>query len=308
MERQVQRSRKSNGTGPVSKATMDESIPVNPTQNLTPKQVLKSSKPEKNGVSSDLKTNNSPAVSDKLKSGRNESINGSQVQSPSNGLTGVPAELMEHVNGTSGKSRPTDLTRVSSELSRSTGSAMEKPVRPTGVPSGLERPVPKPQWISTPPPKKPVHPSKSPLNLRSMEEIPFLEEIRVRTEAGELEEEIMEDFQKHKDLGGKNPFWYVRDGVVYHTDRVCVPANSALRMRIIGLGHMFKAKRHAGLVGTLSWTSRRFYWPSLIEDVEEYYRACAACQQQGNQQTSGRSSNEPSSNSGTSPSRADTRS
>jgi hypothetical protein len=72
----------------------------------------------------------------------------------------------------------------------------------------------------------------------------------------------------------------VRRGFVYlgETDRLFIPANDALRTRLLYECHDVPTAGHLGKDKTLEQVKRRFYWPGMDADVLQYVRTCDACQ------------------------------
>lgn len=72
----------------------------------------------------------------------------------------------------------------------------------------------------------------------------------------------------------------VRGGLVYvgPSDRLYVPADAALRTRILHECHDAPTAGHLGKDKTLEQVRRRFFWPGMDADVLQYVRSCDACQ------------------------------
>jgi hypothetical protein len=78
----------------------------------------------------------------------------------------------------------------------------------------------------------------------------------------------------------KAPQLQTRDGVVYllGTDRLYIPADEALRTRLLHECHDVPTAGHLGKDKTLEQVKRRFYWLRMDADVLRYVRTCDACQ------------------------------
>ena len=59
------------------------------------------------------------------------------------------------------------------------------------------------------------------------------------------------------------------------TDCLFVPGN--LRSQVIQWGHSSHLACHPGVTRTIRLLSQRFWWPSLIRDVQDFVRACPIC-------------------------------
>ena len=62
------------------------------------------------------------------------------------------------------------------------------------------------------------------------------------------------------------------------SDRLYIPADSALRTRLLHECHDVPTAGHLGKDKTLEQVKRRFYWPRMDADVLQYVRTCDACQ------------------------------
>lgn len=85
---------------------------------------------------------------------------------------------------------------------------------------------------------------------------------------------------KQQDASASSPRLLVRRGLVYlgESDRLYVPADSALRTRLLHECHDVPTAGHLGKDKTLEQVKRRFYWPGMDNDVLQYVRTCDACQ------------------------------
>jgi hypothetical protein len=60
----------------------------------------------------------------------------------------------------------------------------------------------------------------------------------------------------------------VHDGRLYYQHRLYIPADDALRLRIIQSNHDVPATGHPGRAKTFDLIRRRYFWPTLRKDVE----------------------------------------
>src|SRR6185312_12563789 len=85
---------------------------------------------------------------------------------------------------------------------------------------------------------------------------------------------------KQQDATASSPRLLVRRGLVYlgESDRLYIPADVALRTRLLHECHDVPTAGHLGKDKTLEQVKRRFYWPGMDADVLQYVRTCDACQ------------------------------
>jgi hypothetical protein len=75
-----------------------------------------------------------------------------------------------------------------------------------------------------------------------------------------------------------NPFT-VRGGLLfYKEDRVWVPADEALRTKLLRECHDVPTAGHLGKDKTIEQVKRRFYWPGMDDNIAKYVTSCDACQ------------------------------
>ena len=68
------------------------------------------------------------------------------------------------------------------------------------------------------------------------------------------------------------------DGILYYGDRIYIPANSALRTRILHEAHDVDVSGHMGTAKTLERVKRLYYWPKITKSTSDYVRSCESCQ------------------------------
>jgi RNase H-like domain found in reverse transcriptase/Reverse transcriptase (RNA-dependent DNA polymerase)/Integrase zinc binding domain/Retroviral aspartyl protease/Chromo (CHRromatin Organisation MOdifier) domain len=83
-----------------------------------------------------------------------------------------------------------------------------------------------------------------------------------------------------KNATASSPPLLVRRGLVYlgDSDRLYIPADAALRTRLLHECHDVPTAGHLGKDKTLEQVKRRFYWPRMDIDILQYVRTCDACQ------------------------------
>lgn len=70
----------------------------------------------------------------------------------------------------------------------------------------------------------------------------------------------------------------VRDGLMYHGDRVVVPHDPRLRTLLLSEAHDSSASGHTGVAATKDRLSSRVYWAGMSSDVHDYVVSCDSCQ------------------------------
>lgn len=68
------------------------------------------------------------------------------------------------------------------------------------------------------------------------------------------------------------------DDLLYVKDRIFVPADEALRAKVIALHHESLPGGHSGRHGTYEKLMRNYYWPHMTSTVAQYVRNCLTCQ------------------------------
>jgi transposase InsO family protein len=78
--------------------------------------------------------------------------------------------------------------------------------------------------------------------------------------------------------GNRSGDWRMYNGMLYHGNAVYVPACAALRQEILRVHHDDPWAGHFGRDKTFNLVNRKFYWPRIRTDVEEYVESCLICQ------------------------------
>jgi hypothetical protein len=68
-----------------------------------------------------------------------------------------------------------------------------------------------------------------------------------------------------------------RDGYFWRLDRLCIPRNSELRLRLITELHASSSAGHIGVASNLAKALDRFWWKRLCQDVKDFCERCAVC-------------------------------
>jgi len=69
----------------------------------------------------------------------------------------------------------------------------------------------------------------------------------------------------------------LRSDRVYYRDRLLVPEDEKLRLRLLQLSHDTPIAGHPGRVKTYEILSRHYYWPGMIKTVARFVRNCHLC-------------------------------
>ena len=70
----------------------------------------------------------------------------------------------------------------------------------------------------------------------------------------------------------------LREGMVYFQDRVYVPNDPDLKLRLLQEHHDTTYSGHFGITKTYAAIATHYYWPTLYRDVSRYVKSCDACQ------------------------------
>ncbi|GAX78391.1 hypothetical protein CEUSTIGMA_g5833.t1 [Chlamydomonas eustigma] len=69
-----------------------------------------------------------------------------------------------------------------------------------------------------------------------------------------------------------------RDSLWYFKDRICVPSDPALRLRLLHEYHDTPTSGHPGYLKTLNSIASHYWWPRMTRTVKSYVSSCATCQ------------------------------
>lgn len=75
----------------------------------------------------------------------------------------------------------------------------------------------------------------------------------------------------------QNPGWTVRNGLLLFEDRLVVPDDDDLKVRLLSEVHNQVSVAHPGQSKTLKLVHDRYYWPHLRTDVKRFVRNCQTC-------------------------------
>jgi hypothetical protein len=72
--------------------------------------------------------------------------------------------------------------------------------------------------------------------------------------------------------------YVVQDGLIYKTNRLCIPDDPEIKSIILREHHDSPLAGHLGRDKTLERLSRNYHWPGMAASVREYVKTCPACQ------------------------------
>ena len=71
----------------------------------------------------------------------------------------------------------------------------------------------------------------------------------------------------------------IKGGLLYYNEnRIYIPADAALRTRIIHECHDVPTSGHLGKDKTIDQVKRRFYWLRMDDEIQQYVVSCDLCQ------------------------------
>ena len=85
-----------------------------------------------------------------------------------------------------------------------------------------------------------------------------------------------------KQLEEKDPIvnknYILKDGLLYYNERLYIPDNRKLKTLLLQEHHDIPIYGHYGIQKTYDFLHRNFYWPYMMEDVQDYVSSCDLCQ------------------------------
>ena len=70
----------------------------------------------------------------------------------------------------------------------------------------------------------------------------------------------------------------VREGLLYHDERIVVPNDRRLRMQLLSEAHDAGSSGHTGVAATTDRLAQRVYWAGMASAVHDYVISCDSCQ------------------------------
>jgi hypothetical protein len=68
-----------------------------------------------------------------------------------------------------------------------------------------------------------------------------------------------------------------REGRLYYRDRLVIPNNDELKIKLLRIAHDSPAGGHSGRGKTLEILQREYYWPRMFETIRRYVACCHTC-------------------------------
>ena len=72
--------------------------------------------------------------------------------------------------------------------------------------------------------------------------------------------------------------FHIAHDVLYYQQRLCIPNNDAIKLRILQEAHDIPIAGHPGYIKTYNNLRQSFYWPRMKRDILEYVSKCLSCQ------------------------------
>jgi hypothetical protein len=97
----------------------------------------------------------------------------------------------------------------------------------------------------------------------------------------EIQTAIKSDAEYNKQLQARhanNGQLHSANGVLYYNHRICIPANLALKTKIMQECHDTATSGHLGRDKTIEQIKRRFYWTAMDDEITKYVTGCDTCQ------------------------------
>ena len=79
-------------------------------------------------------------------------------------------------------------------------------------------------------------------------------------------------------LAGSSGGYTVKDGVIYKDTCIYIPNSKVLKTQLMRECHDVPVSGHLGVAKTTELLARKFYWPGMHADVQQYVTTCLACQ------------------------------
>ncbi|KAL4557443.1 hypothetical protein LXL04_035620 [Taraxacum kok-saghyz] len=76
-----------------------------------------------------------------------------------------------------------------------------------------------------------------------------------------------------------NSRFQLRNGLIYNSDRIFIPANNPIRRSLLTEYNATPVGGHSGVLATIRRIASTFCWPKLKDDVKSFIRDCMICQE-----------------------------
>jgi hypothetical protein len=95
-----------------------------------------------------------------------------------------------------------------------------------------------------------------------------------------IQEAYKDDEQCKMILQSQSNITYtIKNGYIYKADRLYIPSFDILKQPLLYEYHDSASSAHRGIASTHERIKRYFYWPNMLNDIEQYIRTCKECQQ-----------------------------
>lgn len=126
------------------------------------------------------------------------------------------------------------------------------------------------------------HVPSDPLVLQSLSfeyETPLREQIREAYGQDPLVPIVLSDLRSGSRVAKTFPLAesHEENGLIYYRDKLFIPEDTSLRLRLLRTHHDTPVAGHPGKAGTLELLSREYWWPSVRKDCDQYVRNCHHC-------------------------------
>ena len=79
--------------------------------------------------------------------------------------------------------------------------------------------------------------------------------------------------------GGAKKFGYeLKNGLVLHNGKLCVPNDATIRLDIMHDCHDARVAGHLGAKRTIAKVAERFFWQGMAKEIQHYVKTCESCQ------------------------------
>ena len=105
------------------------------------------------------------------------------------------------------------------------------------------------------------------------------EEIVYKAADDSIKQGLYDKLVENKALVGRiSTLVTYKDGILFRKDKVWIPNDPSLRMKIMEAEHDSQVAGHMGIDKSIEIVDRNFYWPVMAKDIEDYFRSCEDCQ------------------------------
>ena len=84
----------------------------------------------------------------------------------------------------------------------------------------------------------------------------------------------LEGGQEGKTAHKKLMRYSLKDGLLLKKGRICIPDVEELRLKVLFGEHDELTRGHPGIFKTWKFMVKKYYWPGMRKDVEDYIKSC----------------------------------